>query len=405
MSTQQKVESAKNALRTAAQLIKFCAETNAFMRHTRKSLFEKILARDDLSQEQKENEIEIATAGILIVALSSHQTRYRYEQKKNDYLSPYLWDANSYLKSPYYPKQQKEVLAISGVNELPEPVNEMADEHIETYNERLVLAVGTKVMNGELPFQPEILNKIFDKHTQDTLAMYDRERQSLLDTLEPAKVEKIKQALSNNITALKEYVRLTALKINQTPRRYYISAILSETVNRTSHTIEAAFNEALNTAVMGNETPEKMKFREGLVALKQATLARFQRGSASFVFDDGETIANNALMLATKVSSNTVTEADVKQFIKATQKYKTDHTLAIALAVIVGAVIGMVVGAAVGLAVSSVPGAILGGVAGFGLGAGLAGVSSSMWYIQKEPLNKVSSAAIEVRSSQNAKSI
>ncbi len=398
MSIQRKVDAAKTVLRTASQLVGFCMETKNFIHHTEESLFAKILARDDLSEEQKENEIDITTAGILVVALSSHRSRYKSVQNKEDHLSPYLWDANGYLKSPYYPKQYKEVLAISGINESTEQDNEAAD----AYNERLVLAVGTKVMNGELPFQPEILNEIFDKHTQDARDELHRMVEFFRDKLAPGKAEEMEQGLSNNIIALKGYMGAISAKINQTPRYYGTSSILSETATHDAYTIEAIFNRALNTAAAGNDTPEKKKFMEGLVALKQATLASFQKGEANYGFVDCETIANSALTLATKVGSNTVTQADVNQFTQATQKYKTSHAFAIVLAVIVGAVIGMIAGAAIGFAVGNVPGAIIGVVAGLVVGGSIAGVSSTMWYTKKEPLNKVSSAATEVISSQNS---
>ncbi len=400
MSIEQKVESAKTALRTSAQLVRFCFETKEFIHHTEESLFAKILAREDLSEEQKENEIDIATAGILVVALSSHRSRYKHVQNKEDHSSPYLWDANGYLKSPYYPMQYKEVLAISGINEPTEQDNEAAG----AYNERLVLAVGTKVMNGELPFQPEILNEIFDKHTQDARDELHRIVEFIRGTLAPRKAEEMEQGLSNDIIALKGYMGAISAKINQTPRYYGTSSILSETATHDAYTIDDIFNKALNTAA-GNDTPEKKKFIEGLVALKQATLASFQKGEANFGFVDCETIANSALTLATKVGSNTVTQADVNQFTQATQKYKTSHAFAIALAVIVGAVIGMIAGAATGFAVGNVPGAIIGGVAGLVVGGGIAGVSSTMWYTKKEPLNKISSAATEMVPSQPAAAV
>lgn len=396
MSIEKKVESAKTALRTSVQLVRFRFETKEFIHYTEESLFAKILAREDLSEEQKENEIDIATAGILIVALSSHRSRYNQLQNKEDLLSPYLWDENGYLKSPYYPKQCKEVLAICGINEPTEQDNEDAG----TYNERLVLAVGTKVMNGELPFQPEILNEIFDKHTQDAHDELHRIVEFIRDTLAPGKAEEMEQDLSNNIIALKGYMGAISAKINQTPSYYVTSSILSETAPYDAYKIEVVFNRALNTIFIGNETPEKKKFREGLIALKQATLESFCKGAKNFAFADCETIAKSALTLATKVSSNTVTKADVNKFTQATHKYKTSHTFAIALAVIISAVIGMIAGAAIGFAVGSVPGAIIGGVAGLVVGGGITGVPSTMWYTKKEPLNKISSAATEMVTNQ-----
>jgi uridine kinase len=163
-----------------------------------------------------------------------------------------------------------------------------------------------------------------------------------------------------------------------------------------SSTIEAIFNKALKIAAGGNDTSEKKKFMQGLAALKQATLSRLQKKEANFGLSDCEAIANSALMLATKVGSNTVTQADVNQFTQATQKYKTSHTFEIVLAVIIGAAMGMIAGATIGFAAASLPGAIVGGVSGLVVGAGIAGVSSTMWHTKQEPLNKLSSAAAEM---------
>lgn len=392
MSIEQKVKSAKTVLRTSAQLVKFCFEINGFIHQTQESLFAKILARDDLSEAQKENEIDIATTGILVAALSSHQSRYVHVQDKENNLSPYLWDENGYLKSPYYPKQYKEVLAISGINEPTEQDNEAGG----AYNERLVLAIGTQVMNGELPFQPEILNDIFDKHTQDAQDEFNRMIEAVRSTLVSGQTEELKQSLSNDIAALKGYVDSISAKINKAPRYYVISSILSEAATYDAYKIEVIFNRVLNMAASGNDTPEKKKFVEGVVALKQATLASFQKGETNFGLSDCETIANSALTLATKVGSNTVTQADVNQFTQATQKYKTSHAFAIALSVVIAAVIGMIAGAAIGFAIGGVPGAIIGGVAGLAVVGGIAGVSSTMWYTKKEPLNKIASAATEM---------
>ena len=159
MSAKDKQQANSKALNTTLTLLEFCIEINNFVLRTYKSLFEKILARKDLSEEEKENQIDIATAGILVFALSSYYTLHQSQDNKEDKPSPYLWVESGSLRVPYYPKLQKEVLAISGMNDATESDNENVCE----YNERLALAVGTKVMNGELPFQPEILNKIFEK--------------------------------------------------------------------------------------------------------------------------------------------------------------------------------------------------------------------------------------------------
>lgn len=163
--------------------------------------------------------------------------------------------------------------------------------------------------------------------------------------------------------------------------------VLNETVNTGYHAIEKIFHDALHVASTSNETPDKKKFMDGLNALKRETLANFTAKKANFDFDNSVIIANSALSLATKVGSNTVTQAAVNQFTQATQKYKTSHAFAIAFAVIIGAVIGMIAGAAIGFAVGSVPCAIIGGVASLVVGGGIAGGSSTMWYTKKEPLN------------------
>ena len=133
MSIQEKLESAKTALSTTSMLVRFCIETKGVIHHTQESLFAKILAKDDLTEAEKENEIDIATAGILIVALSSHRSRYKHVQNKEDNLSPYLWGENGYLKSPYYPKQYKEVLTISGINESTEQDSKAAGAYSMHY--------------------------------------------------------------------------------------------------------------------------------------------------------------------------------------------------------------------------------------------------------------------------------
>ena len=417
MNIDQKVKSTEKVLGTTSQLISFCVETKTFIHNTQKSLFAKILAKDDLSEEQKKNEIDIATAGILVVALSSHSSRYKYLLDNENNLSPYLWNEKGYLKSAYYPIQYEDVLAISGINESTEQDNKAAGAYYErlvldkidanepteqdnkaagAYYERLVLAVGTKVMNGELPFQPNILSEIFDKHTQDALKEMVKYRDFPQD---PAKDHT--QDLLNDIAALKEYVSLISAKINKASRSNVISSNFSKTATYDAY-IKSIFNRALNMAATGNDTPEKKKFVEGVAALKQATLASFQKGETNFGLKDCETIAYSALTLATKVGSNTVTQADVNKFTQATQNYKTSHAFAIALAVMIGAVIGMIAGAAIGFAVGGVPGAIVGGVAGLVVGDGITGVSSTMWYTKKEPLNKVSSAAAEMVPSQPA---
>lgn len=194
MSIEEKVVSAETAIQTLLSLVTFCMEHKKFIIDTCEDLFKVILAKKDLAEKQIENEIDIVIAGILVSAFSLHQSKYQYLNVKQNSLSPYLWDEHGDIKSPYYPKQFKEVLALSDVGE---PTNEAGG----AYNERLVLAVGAKVMNGELPFQPEILNEIFDSQTQ---VAYER----CFEARQPT--------LLNNITTLKERVSVIATKINQT---------------------------------------------------------------------------------------------------------------------------------------------------------------------------------------------
>lgn len=369
MGIEQQVESARTALTILTKLIHFSHENLNSILKTKSSLLDKILVKEWLSEEQYEDEIAIAFTGILVVALSMHQSQYAHLKDNRANLSPYLWDERGNLTSPYYPKQAKEVLAISAVD-----ASERDNEDPDVYQERLVLAVGTKVMNGELPFQAEILNAIVKKHQPDAY------RQYLSNSDNHFRDQARQVKFNNNLSSLRTYITRTESIINSIYRYYYSSTILCQTSQRSFYGIEAGFNGILNRLINVNDTPEKEKFIEGLVALKQATLASFQKEEANFGYDDCATIIRSVSLLAQKVGLNSeLTQADVKEFTKATQKYKTSHTFEIALAVIIGAAIGMI-----------------GGAAGFIVVGGIAGVSSTMWYTKKEPLNKISSAATEM---------
>lgn len=159
--------------------------------------------------------------------------------------------------------------------------------------------------------------------------------------------------------------------------------------------IETAFRKAVSLAAQSNPSSERERLLQGIDALKKETLDNFQKEGLNFKTDDCLTIANSTVTLAKKVHSNTLTQADINQFSQVTGKYKTTHRMEIIIALIISAIAGIVVGAAIGFAAAGIPGVIVGATTGLVTNVGLAGTSCTLWYNNKEPRNKITSAATE----------
>jgi hypothetical protein len=361
VTVQTKIEAAKKAKQTMSRLLDF--GNGAVIFEYMDPLFASIAARSDWTDQQKEVVIDMTTMGIFITALSVHKG---------------VTQTQGYSRGDY-PRLVKTA--------------------------RLVQTVGIKAMKGERPFPSKDFIVIIDKYT----ARYLEARLNFIERFiwrahpnnmpTDAQCVEIKEEVTENVmddvATLKQFMIDLETKID-------LSALVDLETNISSpavvdlDAIEARFQEAIEAVDLNNPTPLLMKFVDGLIALKRTTSANFSTKKTNFDPDECMTLANSALALARKVQSGSLTQADVYEFTKVTQPYRTCNVLAAALAAIIGAVVGMIAGAAVGFVVGGVPGAILGGVSGLVAGGGLAGLSFTMWHMNNQPLNKISAAATDI---------
>lgn len=368
MTIEDKVTSARTVLTTLCRFVSFHADDKKLIDYTSNNLFSLILGREDLSEEQKKSEIDIATAGVLVLALSHHHKRFKKIKNIYNKSSPYLFTEYGVVKSPYYIKTYDYVILKSGISQ----ANDQDNEDINKYNETLVMAVGSHVMNGDLPFDTDVLNAIIDKYPLDEIVQNEKDKQNLVE----------------NIYVFKQFVKVIAQNIKLIP----------------SNEIKESFRKATSVtrldALKDVEPQVFARFKLGIIALRNTTLANFRNKETNFNLDNCLAIADSAFTLATKVCSNTLTQTDIDNFTNKTQKYKTSHTFAIALEIIISAAFGMIIGAVSGFILGSIPGAIIGGVAGLAICGGVSSISCTMWYHKKDPLNVVSSAAKEFITNQ-----
>lgn len=340
MSIEKQIEFSKNMLNAVLDLINSCPK--------HKNFFDKFLCQtlSDINRKRiedslKESQIHLATLGILVIALALDNSRY----KNRTFNGPAHLKNKNGSKTPFYPLNFEELISVGAFAHTSTSNvtidNEKPEEFVTC---GLVGDIANKIMLGELPFEREnlikMLGKCFSNH--DKPCPY----------------------YSNIITFLestKEKMQLRYWHVLSTPLTYF--------------------------------NPPNDAFTKAFYDLRNALDENFDKDENNFPLSKCMAIAEAASNLAEKARNKTLTKEDINQFKIFAQQYKKSHTLAIALAAVIGALIGMVAGAAAGFALGGIPGALIGGAAGMVIGSGITGVSSTMWYVKKEPLNKVADAA------------
>lgn len=353
MSIEISIQSSKIMIEAMRLLMRFSKEDNDVMDLCR-GVFDKIKSWDN-SISEKESKYGEATIGIIVGAICLYYTRYELSKDKNMRPNAYLWyiDHNQFYKSKYYPIKFEKMLKVCNISQTK-------TETKEEFYQRLVLTIGSKVMQGKLPFPAETFTEIFDtRHKLNT--EYSAEF----------------YVSSQSLEALKNFVHSVSVQVQSEPER------------DPRLIIEKKFDSAINEITcLVNRTQNEEKFLLALCGLKCRTVANFKNKQKNFNFDESLFLADSVNELASKVklarvTRNILTQSDIDNFVRITGKYRTCSFLAVILTTVVSTLVAI-------LAFNLVSGAVVGGFA----------LAFTMWYHRTDPLHKVGSQATEIIKNQ-----